>query len=367
MRLRLLLGLSLLFAVALAAWLLLGGGPRGRGDAVSRAPLAPTPASAPLGGPDDLAAGDPQAGPASDGDDAAEPPAGRSAVAASAPAAAAAPTLDALRGHLRSESGGWNDLPGLLSGGVVVEAVSLADAGFSRRARLEAVEERDGSTAIAFRCEGLPRGTYRLTVSSLVAEVWEPRELTLATPVDDVEIWCRDRVDRVRLEFAAVDGDSGEPVEAFEVMSLRQTVTQAEGVLFHAGELQREAFPIDGRLDWSLFAPGYAPAFGDETSFVPGGEGTWVARAVLRRGWGARVVVLARDPGMRPIEGAVVLVDGAFVGQTGERGWLDVARATAPERLSVRWNELERDLAAPRAPDASAARRRGQMLLVVLE
>ncbi|HVS19608.1 MAG TPA: hypothetical protein VMT18_13475 [Planctomycetota bacterium] len=360
---RLLLGLCLLTVVALAAWFLLREEPRGRGDAISRAaPVAPV-AEAPANGegPRDVA-DEAAASP----DPAREEPA-RASVAAAAPASATPPRLSHVRGLLRSESGGWTDLSGALAGGVVVELVDPAEPGFSRRAQLEAVEERDGSTAIAFRFEGLPQGTYKLGVSSLVPEVWEPREQTVATPDAEVVVWCRDRIDRVRLSFAARDAESGEAIDAFEVMSLRQSVSQAEGVLMHAGDLHREAFPIDGRLDWSLYAEGYAPAFGDERSFEPDGAGAWVARADLRRGWGARVVVLARDPSMRPIEGALVEADGVFVGLTGPRGWLDVARPAAPERISVRWGELARSVDAPRPPDSNEARRRGQMLPVVLQ
>lgn len=363
---RLALALAALTVVALAAWMLLGA-PRGRGDAVSRAvPVSPaTEAREQV----DLLDVDVPAAPAEREAERAEPAdePERTALAASDVAAVSAPTLEHVRGRIRSESGGWADLEGALAGGVLVELLDPADPGFSRKARLAAAQEPDGSTAIAFRFEGLPHGTYRLSVSSPVAEVWEPREQTVTTPADDVEVWCRDRVDRVRLVFDVRDAETGEPIEGFEVMGLRQTVSQREGVLMHAAPLASEAFPVDGRVEWSVFVSGHAPAFGDETAFQPDGAGAWVARVALRRGWGARVVALGRDPTMRPLDGAVVEVDGAFVGQTGANGWLDLELAGAPGTVSVRWGELVGTVEAPRAPDSNEARSRGQQLLVLLE
>jgi hypothetical protein len=364
--------ITALSVVALAAWWLLDGAPRRGGDGVRgvRAAAVAPAASEPveLREVEGLATAPHEAGVVS----AERAPAPRELApgveeAVSELADAAPSPTGPVAGLLRSESGGWNDLASLLQGGVVVELFVQGDARATRRARLEPAQEPDGSTAIAFRFEAVPPGDYRLDVTSLVAEVWEPASQPIRAPADGLVVWCRDRIARVRLVFDVRDAQSGAPVEGWSASALRQTVTPEGGVLLQAAQLSTDAFPIDGRLDWSLVAPGYAPAFGDERHFAPEDEGTWTVRVELRRGWAARVVALSRDPLMRPIEGARVEVDGNFAGLTGTRGWLDLALAAAPRTLAVRWNGREAQLAPPPAADAPESRLRGQMLPLVLE
>lgn len=358
-------------AVALAAWFLVREGPRRGGDGVTAVPAgSPDSRRGVHSGLRDLSAA-PEPTPSEERapsvDQARSVAAAQPTMAPSTAGASETPEPVAVSGFLRSESGTWRDLAGLLSGGVVVELFDLADPTSVRRAELETLPEPDGSTAIAFRFERVPPGRHRLGVSSLVAEVWEPASVLVDAPSEGLVLWCRDRVDRVRLGFEVRDAQDGTPIEGWEASALRQSAGGAEGVLLHAGPLEREAFPMDGRLEWSIAAPGYAPAFGDERDFAPAEEGVWVARVALRRGFAARVVVLARDPIMRGIEGARVELDGGFAGLTDGRGRLDVAHPALPDSLTVRWNGRDREISPVRAGDSPEALRRGQMLVVVLE
>jgi hypothetical protein len=369
-----LIWIAALTVVALAAWWLLDGAPRRGGDVVRAVLAAPVPPGT-AESVELREVEDPTPAPVAALD--AAPSSDREAVAREVRAIVESPEGDpmgleesptgSVSGLLRSESGAWNDLAGLLRGGVVVELFDPADARATRRAELEPVSEPDGSIAIAFRFEAVPPGSYRLGVTSLVAEVWEPASQPIDAPEREIVVWCRDRIGRVRLSFDVRDAETGAPVEGWSVNALRQTVSPDGGVLLQAAQLETEAFPVDGRLDWSVVAPGYAPAFGDERLFVPEGEGSWSARVGLRRGWAARVVALARDPLMRPIEGARIEVDGAFAGLTGARGWLDVALPAEPEALAVSWNGLVTRVAPVPSSDSAEARLRGQILPVVLE
>ncbi len=272
-----------------------------------------------------------------------------------------------VRGRLRSESGAWRDLDALLAGGVVIDLVSSSGPLEKRRASLVPEAEHDGTLAIAFACEDLWPGRWLLTVSSLEPELWIPGVLELDAPVAGLQIWCRDRARRVTLAFRVLDAMSGEPLENWSASALRQTPSADRGVLVHAGPLALEGFPVDSGLEWSLWAPGHAPAFGDERAFVASDDHNWVAEARLRDGWGLRLLALGRDPAMRPLPGARVWLDGQSAGTTDALGRIDLWAPERPSGLEVRWGALHARRGGLPQVDSSAARVQGHVLVVVLE
>jgi hypothetical protein len=287
-----------------------------------------------------------------------------------------------VRGRLRSESGRFDDLDALLAGGVVLDLVSLPHADpelalaadpprVLARAELAAHEEPGGEVVIEYSFEEVPAGGYELSLSSLGPHVWSPPARLVSPPADGVDFLRLDAGERVRIAFRVRDAQTGESIADWQAWSLRASVSPDAGVLLHAGPLAAGAITLHGRLEWSLVAPGYAPAFGDERAFRPDAEsdGTGqrlVADVALRRGWSTRFVVMARDPHARPAPGARVELDGRPAGRTDANGVLDVWRAERPARVSVEWSGWT--LASEDLLDAgdALARRRGQITPLLL-
>lgn len=273
--------------------------------------------------------------------------------------------LGVIAGRLRSTSGTWADIDRLVAGHVHLGLVDLDDASFVAAAELWVEQDPGGETWIGFRFAAVPEGDYELVVSSLEHQRWTPDRVHVRAPAEGLEIWCEDVRDTIELAFRVLDATTREPVPDWRAWTIRTEASAETGVFFHAGALDLAGFPLDGRLTWSLAADGYAPAYGTEQDFLEEEDGRWVAEVLLREGWGTRFVVLGRDPVMRPLDGAEVLLDGRDVGRTGFDGSLDVSLDAEPTTLEVRWGDWTlRDAALP-----SAAQRafRGQVTPLVLE
>ncbi len=242
-----------------------------------------------------------------------------------------------VRGKLRSQSGIWKDVQRFMAGHVHIDMVSLDERRLNYRANLASKTEPSGEEVIEFLFHDVAPGTYELTLSSTDHHRWSPKKITVTPPADDLEIWLYDERDTITLAFRVTDAQTGEPIEDYTAYSVKTEVTEENGVLFHAGPVKLDDFPLDARIRWRLWADGYAPASGDERDFLEEEDGRWVAEVKLEPGWGRRFVVLGRNPTMRPLEGAQVLLDGDVAGKTDANGALDVFRETAPESLDVIW------------------------------
>lgn len=271
-----------------------------------------------------------------------------------------------VRGVLESERGAWTEDTLPAPSTIVLDLVTTTLPRITRRAAVAAVRDATGGLGLTFEFLDVPRGTYQLTLSSLDEYRWAPAELLVAPPAEGLRFLRYDLDRTLPLAFRVVDAVTGEPVEGFEVRHVKTTWTEESGVLLHTGPLEAGDFPLDARFDWSLWADGYAPAFGDETAFAVQ-DGERVAEVRLARGWGVRLFVLGGEGTKRPIEGATVWLDGDEVGSSGPDGTLDVLRAQRPERIEVRYLDwrLSHDPLQPwqgRPPE-----RRGQVMPVVLE
>jgi hypothetical protein len=276
------------------------------------------------------------------------------------------PVAGDVRGVLERESGPWTQESLPAPSTIVLDLVTTTLPRITRRAEIVATQDGIGGLGLAFEFVDVPRGTYQLTISSLDEYRWTPTELLVAPPAEGLSFLRYDLDRTLPLAFRVVDAVTGEPVEAFEVRHIKTTWTEESGVLLHTGPLEAADFPLDARFDWSLWADGYAPAFGDETAFAVQ-DGERVAEVRLARGWGVRLFVLGGKGTKRPIEGATVWLDGDQVGSSGQDGTLDVHRAEPPRRIEVRYLDwrLVHDPLQPwqgRPPE-----RRGYVMPVVLE
>jgi hypothetical protein len=185
-------------------------------------------------------------------------------------------------------------------------------------------------------------------------------------PASGITFTRYDKDPRLTLEFKVSDAATGDPITSFQTRNIQLTPSADNGVFLQTGPLDVNAFPIDGRFRWSLWADGYAPAFGDETAFVREGDKR-IADVRLARGWSTALLVLVRDPQARQAAGARVLVDGHVVGTTGADGMLVVRAPSEPQSLQVElsgWHALS-DPLQPFAGKTAA--QRGQITVVMME
>lgn len=282
------------------------------------------------------------------------------------PPAARADEEFVVRGTLLSERGAWTDETLPRPGAVLVDLVAQADPGRSLRAELATGVDANGAPTLGFELAVGGRGPWELTLSALDGARWSPTNVRITGPTKPLEFLRYDREPTLPLVFEVTDARTGEPIANFAARRLQTNVSRDAGVFLHTGPLELGTYPVQGPFRWSLAAPGYAPAFGDESSFVTDGERR-VARVALEAGWGTQVLALARDPVARPLAGAEVFVDERFAGRTASDGTLVLRGDARPSKLEVRYAGF----AAANDPLAGhagrSAEQRGQVTLAFLE
>lgn len=258
-----------------------------------------------------------------------------------------------ISGRLISEKGYWlpSEMPERDT--LVVELVRLEEPKLERRAQLvveeAGVEGVEGGLALSFLFEDVPIGDYELSLFNLGSWHWEPRSMSVRAPANGLDFVRYDRDEKLPLVFEVFDAKSGEAIEEFSAAHLEQTVSEQSGVFMHAGPIDTNSFPASARFNWSLWAEGYRASFGDERAFE-WKQGRRVARVELTPGWSARLVVLGREPTLRPLYRAEVRVNGRFMGATDMDGALVIALDETPESIEVGYKDwvLENDPFDPR-------------------
>lgn len=278
----------------------------------------------------------------------------------------AAETAFVVRGTLLSERGAWTDETLPRDGAVLVDLVAQADPGHSTRAEITQGVDASGAPTLTFELPVSGRGPWELTLSALDGFRWSPTNVRISGATKPLEFLRYDREKTLPLAFEVTDARTGTRIESFAVRRLQTNVSRDAGVFLHTGPIELGTFPIQGPFRWSLTAAGYAPAFGDETSFVEDGERR-VAHVELERGWGTQLLALARDPVARPLAGAEVFVEDRFAGRTAHDGTIVLRGDTRPTKLEVRYAGF----AAANDPLAGhagrSAEQRGQVTLAFLE
>ena len=149
--------------------------------------------------------------------------------------------------------------------------------------------------------------------------------------VVDTVFLAHDDVPCADLGFRVRDSDDGRPLDGC-LASI-----QVHGRSTIAKRLEAKApvlslLPDELPLRWRLDLDGYRPAAGDRTAFTVeeprDGRLLRIAEVDLRRGWGEVFRVMSK-PNNRPIQGAVVRLDGRVAGTTGSDG---TVLADAPEK-----------------------------------
>jgi hypothetical protein len=271
-----------------------------------------------------------------------------------------------IRGLLVREAGPWTQDTLPQPNTVMIDVVPKGRPRESLRARITPRPDANGAFTLEFETDDLTEGEHEITLSALGSWRWAPVSAHVTPPASGITFTRYDKDPRVTLEFKVSDAITGDSIAPFQTRNIQLTPSADNGVFLQTGPLDVNAFPIDGRFRWSLWADGYAPAFGDETAFVRIGDKR-IADVRLARGWSTQVLVLARDPQARQAAGARILVDGHVAGTTGADGMLVVSAPSAPQSLQVElagWH-VESDPLKPF--EGKTAAQRGQITIVMME
>lgn len=272
----------------------------------------------------------------------------------------------AIRGVLVSESGPWTagSLP--KHNMVMIELVAVAAPHASRFGVLEPRPDAHGNIELTFAFEDVLEGEYDLALSALGNWRWAPLSLRVRPPLDGVTFTRYDKDPALKLRFEVIDAELGSRLESIQARRIRITPSIDAGVFLHTGPFETDDVPLDARFTWSVWADGFAPAFGDETAFVRGDDAR-IAHIELERGWSTEILALVRDPEARQARGAEVLVDGRRAGFTDGNGLLVVRAPARPATLEVRLSGWK-SRANPLEPYAGkSAAERGHVTIVMLE
>ncbi|MBL8859092.1 MAG: hypothetical protein JNL28_11335 [Planctomycetes bacterium] len=252
---------------------------------------------------------------------------------ASAPAAHV--RTGSIRGFLVREGGPWTSENVPDGNTVMLDLVSANAERVDYRGLIAGREGPDGALELTFTFDDLPEGPYELTLSSIGNRRWAPTALNVHCPTDGIVFTCYDKDAVIPLALEVFDAANGEPLLDFEARMIQITPSRDNGVFLHTGPLVAGPLPLDARVSWSIRAPGYATAFGNETAFERSADKRTL-RVGLVRGWCTQVLVLARDPTAVQARGAEVIVDGERAGFTDSNGLLVVHRALEPRSMVVK-------------------------------
>jgi len=272
-----------------------------------------------------------------------------------------------IRGRLKSRSGK------LVGGTVRVRA--LDGSGYERES---------GSTG-TFALESVPRGRFEVSIVSDSAFPCSPLTRQVDVPAEGLVFTREDGAGTRDFRFEATDESSGEPLESVWVEARSATGAVIVRDLKRDDVLQLAS---GVRFQWRVWVRGYRLTCGDESAFVPAGNGL-VARIAMRKGFATRLVlrewteIESAEPEPQPVpavpkvprsrpsagdgrrqgvdlgtflvttrrrgdssrfEGAEILADGVLVARADGLGVAELDLASRPARIDVRlpgWRVLD--------------------------
>lgn len=211
-----------------------------------------------------------------------------------------------------------------------VDLVLRDGRGGERRLRTHGLDE--STTERPFRFEDVPPGAYELVPESPQMLHFEPEMLRVDVPAAGLFLRAVQTSSDRALIVKARDARTGVAIEHFDV----RLVSADGATVERSTSIGAASFPRlarDARVAWSVAAPGWITARGDERALRTATD-RLALDVVLERGTSLRVRIVDDELGT-PLANAVVLVDGAPGGETDERGELVLRLPTTPNRLGA--------------------------------
>ncbi len=211
-----------------------------------------------------------------------------------------------------------------------VDLVLRDGRGGERRLRTQGSAE--AATERVFRFDDVPGGTYELRAESPQMLHFEPEMLRVDAPTAGLFLRAAEVPSGGALIVKARDTRTGAPIEHFDARIVSADGTTVE----RSTSIGAASFPRiarDANLAWSVAAPGWITARGDERALRSATD-RLALDVVLERGASLRVRVVDDELGT-PLANAVVLVDGVPDGATDEHGELVLRLPSMPNRLGA--------------------------------
>lgn len=238
----------------------------------------------------------------------------------------------AIRGTITSESGAYRDPRVNLD-------LHHADDHGSAAGNVEVSWTQSGGRWVgAFVFADLPSNDYCVCVRARPYAI-SPQEHIAARPGESVEFRVLDNAPRVSLGLRVFEKESGLELDEFSLTSNAESPVSHTRVA-RSNQIALESIPENGDFHWSISKRGYGCASGMlrdvRGTWVVDGSRRWI-RVELARGTSLSISVAARDH--ERIAGATIVIDGADVGVTDERGVLRLVRDEHPHWIDVRYRD----------------------------
>lgn len=222
----------------------------------------------------------------------------------------------------------------------------------------------EGRKVGRFEFSALPAGPFTLTVEKDDWLKWEPRQLEVTAPKEDVRILVRDDMALCDYVVRARDRDNGLQLDGPRVWIEFQNGPSRERRATWNEPIER-GVPVERPFRWRIDHPGYGSERGNEQSFAleehRDGRITRVLELPMTAGWSDVVRTVRRD-GKGAIEGVEIVVDGRSMGRTSKDGTLKLELRDPPKSLEAKHPNWR--LAA--APDLRPAWKRDERKFLLL-
>jgi RNA polymerase sigma-70 factor (ECF subfamily) len=211
-----------------------------------------------------------------------------------------------------------------------IELVLRDGDGGELRQRTQQLDE--SGVQRSFRFDDVPAGSYELRAESPHVWTFEPGVLHVAPPAVGLDLLAVDTSDGRPVIVKARDARTGARIEHFDA---RLSVVGG-AALERATSIAAVTFPDvprAARVAWTVAAPGWVPAHGDERALRSEPD-RFSLEIVLERGAELRVRVIdhATDA---PLSGVAVWADGVERGRTDARGEITLRLGSSPRRLGA--------------------------------
>ncbi|MFT5288248.1 MAG: hypothetical protein ACI8X5_004027 [Planctomycetota bacterium] len=195
-----------------------------------------------------------------------------------------------------------------------------------------------------FQLDGLSEGEWHL-------ELQRVHHLPAFEPASGLRFDAAEE----RLRFLCLDGDDALVQDATLLVSDAKTKQPLSGGVaiwvagesllsqgFIANEAQLPGMRKGTLCDFAVIVPGYRPLFFEQEPFPPLRDGKPM-QALLESGWGTVIVALeltGGSPGLAPIQGVEVVIDGVIAGRTDESGRCRLSADQPPAHIELRHPRL---------------------------